>query len=1310
MKKILSTVVFCALVVTILFSKPMSTNAIIGTCTTNLPPIVNCYCGSVCNTQIIRSRLVANDPEGDNLTFTIISGLPNPSTQGTLILDSATGYFTFTPVIGYTGTISFIFQVSDGKNKVLQCGTLCVLYCADKNTTCNTQNTTCSTTSNTTANTTSNTTANTTSNTTKNTTNNTTANTTSNTTKNTTSNTTVNTTKNTTSNTTVNTTSNTTVNTTSDTTANTTKNTTANTTYDTTANTTKNTTANTTCDTTANTTKNTTVNTTYDTTANTTKNTTANTTCDTTVNTTKNTTANTTCDTTANTTKNTTYNTTVNTTKNTTANTTCDTTVNTTKNTTANTTCDTTVNTTKNTTVNTTINTTSDTTANTTHNTTMNTTSNTTSNTSSNTTSNSTYNSSSNSSGNTSNDTNNSNTTCITKDSIKAYSFYSCICNTETLYGELKAVDSNGKSLTYTIISGMPNEETQGTLTLDEETGEFIFIPASGYLGEFTFIYEVTNGTIKVQQIGTIKVIYCAGNASDTSNSTYNSSSNTSGNTSNDTNNSGNNSNTTCIIKDSIKAYSYYACIYNTETLNGKLIVIDSNGKSLTYTIISGMPNPDTQGTLTLNEETGEFIFTPVPGYVGEFTFIYEVTNGTIKVQQIGTIKVIDCSDTSSNSTSNSSSITSGNTSNDTNNSGNNGNTTCIIKDSIKAYSYYACIYNTETLNGKLIATDSNSKSLTYTIISGMPNEETQGTLTLNEETGEFTFIPVPGYVGEFTFIYEVTNGTTKVQQIGTIKVIDCSDTSSNSTSNSSSNTSGNTSNDTNNSENNSNTTCIIKDSIKAYSYYACIYNTEILNGKLIAIDSNSKSLTYTIISGMPNPDTQGTLTLDEKTGEFIFIPVPGYVGEFTFIYEVTNGTTKVQQMGTIKVIDCSHTSSDTSNSTCNSSSNTSGNTSNSTCNSSSNTSGNTSNSTNSSNTTCITIDTIEAYSYYSCICNTEILNGQLIATDSNGSELTYKIVLGMLNEETQGTLTLDEETGEFVFIPVPGYVGEFTFIYEVTNGTTIVQQCGTVKVVDCLDNSSNSSTNTTCSTNNSSSANTTCNSTSNSSSSNTTCISSNSTCSNITCITCNITCSNTTCDANNSTCSNTTCDTSNSTCSNTTCSTCSNTTCSTNITCLNTTSNNSNLNTTCITISTINAYSYSQEIYNDQTLNGQLVATDSDGNPLTYKIVSGMPDKVTQGTLLLDELTGKFVFTPLPGFADAINFIYQVTNGITTVQQVGTIYVKDCTSIGGNSSNISYYNTTNSNYGNNTNNTIWLPVTGEKYSNFFELISSLFN
>jgi len=64
--------------------------------------------------------------------------------------------------------------------------------------------------------------------------------------------------------------------------------------------------------------------------------------------------------------------------------------------------------------------------------------------------------------------------------------------------------------------------------------------------------------------------------------------------------------------------------------------------------------------------------------------------------------------------------------------------------------------------------------------------------------------------------------------------------------------------------------------------------------------------------------------------------------------------------------------------------------------------------------------------------------------------------------------------------------------------------------------------------------------------------------------------------------------------------------------------------------------------VQEDQVFTGSLVASDEEGEPLTYILVT---PPIT-GTVVLDPATGNFTYTPKPNFNDGDTFVYKVTTG----------------------------------------------------------------
>ena len=78
-------------------------------------PVVNGTTVSLDEDTTLDSRLNATDADGDTLTYTLKSGTSN----GTLVLDTATGEYSYKPNANYNGPDSFTVTVNDGKGGVV---------------------------------------------------------------------------------------------------------------------------------------------------------------------------------------------------------------------------------------------------------------------------------------------------------------------------------------------------------------------------------------------------------------------------------------------------------------------------------------------------------------------------------------------------------------------------------------------------------------------------------------------------------------------------------------------------------------------------------------------------------------------------------------------------------------------------------------------------------------------------------------------------------------------------------------------------------------------------------------------------------------------------------------------------------------------------------------------------------------------------------------------------------------------------------------------------------------------------------------
>ncbi|NUU73932.1 Ig-like domain-containing protein [Paenibacillus xylanilyticus] len=243
-----------------------------------------------------------------------------------------------------------------------------------------------------------------------------------------------------------------------------------------------------------------------------------------------------------------------------------------------------------------------------------------------------------------------------------------------------------------------------------------------------------------------------------------------------------------------------------------------------------------------------------------------------------------------------------------------------------------ATLQNTPVV-GQIIATDPNADPLTYSLLSPPSN----GAVTVNPD-GSFSYQPDVGFVGLDTFSVLVSDGRggTAVSTV-TITVANQPPVVTNQT-------------------------------------LSTLQNASV-NGQVVATDPDGDPLTYTLQS----PPSNGTAVVNAD-GTFTYTPITGFVGidSFTVLVSDGKGGTAVGSV-MVNVIDQPPITQDLSLST---------------------------------------------------NFNTPI-NGQIPATDPDGDTLTYSVSVPPSN----GTLVLDPATGAFTYTPNAGFLGVDNFAVLVSDG-----------------------------------------------------------------------------------------------------------------------------------------------------------------------------------------------------------------------------------------------------------------------------------
>jgi uncharacterized repeat protein (TIGR01451 family) len=338
---------------------------------------------------------------------------------------------------------------------------------------------------------------------------------------------------------------------------------------------------------------------------------------------------------------------------------------------------------------------------------------------------------------------------------------------------------------------GTPITVPNGTVTLDAD-GCITFTPAPGFTGTSTFPYEVTTPTgVKVTSTVTVTVV----GAVDDSKTTP--------------------------VNTPIK----YCPLINDMVPTGSKVT-SING----VTAVVGLPIVVPNGTVTL-EADGCVTFTPNKDYTGTVTYPYEVTtpNGTV-VKAIDTIVIPPVIP--------------------------------VLVDDNKVTPVNTPITYSPMVNDP-VPTGSTITQINGTpVVIGQPIVVPNGTVVVNADQ-TVTFTPTKDYVGIVTFPYEVTTPAgVKVKAIDTITIVSAVD---------------------------DNKVTPINTPIK----YCPLINDMVPAGSKIT-SINGQPLTVGVAVTVPN----GKVVL-EADGCVTFTPNTGYVGTVVFPYEVTTPTGEI-----VKAID----------------------------------------------------------------------------------------------------------------------------------------------------------------------------------------------------------------------------------------------------------------------------------------------------------------------------------------------------------------------------------------------------------------------
>jgi len=519
------------------------------------------------------------------------------------------------------------------------------------------------------------------------------------------------------------------------------------------------------------------------------------------------------------------------------------------------------------------------------------------------------------------------------------------------LNGTLTATDVDGDTLSF----GFVSEPGHGAITaFNPATGAFSYTPTTGYLGSDSFTFYVSDGH-SGYSIAVISITVRTPNVSPVA---------------------GDQSLTT-----------------NEDTaLNGSVTATDANGDPITFARGTG----PSHGTLTFNNTTGAFTYTPALNYNGPdaFDFIANDDRGgsdsgtiSITVTPVNDLPVAgDQNLTTNEDTALNGTLTATDVDGDTLsytqlaapahgslsitaatgaftytpaanyngpdsftftvNDGHSGtdtgqiNITVTPVNDLPVAGDQNLTTNEDTaLNGTLTATDVESTTFTFTQLVG----PTHGTLNVTAGTGAFIYTPAANYHGPDSFTFTVTDGNSGTDT-GLISI----------------------------------TVTSVNDLPVAGDQNLNTAEDTALNGTLTASDVDGDALSY---SPLATP-AHGTVNITAATGAFTYTPAANYHGPDSFTFTVSDG----------------HGGTDTGQ----------------------------------INITVSSVNDLPVAGDQNLTTNEDTaLNGTLTASDADGDTLSYS----PLAAPAHGTLNITAATGAFTYTPAANYHGPDSFTFTVNDG-----------------------------------------------------------------------------------------------------------------------------------------------------------------------------------------------------------------------------------------------------------------------------------
>ncbi|NMB67708.1 MAG: ExeM/NucH family extracellular endonuclease [Chloroflexi bacterium] len=251
--------------------------------------------------------------------------------------------------------------------------------------------------------------------------------------------------------------------------------------------------------------------------------------------------------------------------------------------------------------------------------------------------------------------------------------------------------------------------------------------------------------------------------------------------------------------------------------LNGTLTASDVDSTVFTYAQFSGPAH----GMLSITAATGAFTYTPAANWHGTDSFTFTVSDGA--AEDTGTVTI----------------------------------TVNPLNDAPEAGDQDLSTDEDTPLTGTLNATDADGDALTYAQATGPAH----GTLSITAGTGAFTYTPNLNFNSSDSFTFAVSDGHGGTDT-GTVTI----------------------------------TVAAVNDAPTAGNQSLGVDEDGVLTGTLTALDPDSAELTYAQASG----PAHGTLLLDGATGDFTYTPAADFNGEDSFTFTASDG--ELSGTGTVTI------------------------------------------------------------------------------------------------------------------------------------------------------------------------------------------------------------------------------------------------------------------------------------------------------------------------------------------------------------------------------------------------------------------------